>query len=727
MRATSIVVCLALVLSCVSAADVLSVTVWNSWRPTNRVTFVREQYDRLYAVAGGAVVVWDISERRYVEWDERDGLGRCGSDVVVAEPDGSFWAVSTELVHIRDGTVLDRVFLGYLVSCSDIELDHQGTVWVAGSYGLFWYDGEYLDRSWRWGAAGSLTIGQDGSVWAATEAGLVRYCDGGWSCHNPPGQTVSFSLVEMDAGGEVWAVGRRLDWEAARRLYRFDGDRWDEFFIQPQDWHPTGIAIDSGGLIWMSCWEGVIVFDRRDWMSFSSIDGQPLTELECVCASEDGQSIWLGTRCDGLYRVRGDQVERWLTDAPITSSPCAVAMEKNKLWAGMDRTRLASYSEGRWEMVTLVPDAGYYSWIDSISVSPDGTKWLCCYGIGLLKYAEGAVSIYDSSNSPLGQYLGPVKAAADGTVWVWDSWNGLWRFDGSQWTLHDSATGFPLFDVVAISEAPDGTLWVAGTPGICSFDGSEWRHYGQDNSPIQDEYRLYSIACGPDGAVYVGSFGFLFCLRGSEWSVYHPGNSPLVEGRIDALAATEDGLVWIGMGHPEITLYRLKGGNWQSFTPDDSPLLSRRSITAMAAWKGHIWFSSRAGLSYRREVPGELRVYLSVERQGAYHRGRSVRAQLVLRASCENPIGDVWGDVYLWVECPDGSCYFLPSLSQEPERLARKVHFPDGLKLDNLPIFTCDASSVPPGRYTFRLIIMNRNSKTEPLSNIASCEWEFEK
>ncbi|RLC46281.1 MAG: hypothetical protein DRH70_05825 [Candidatus Coatesbacteria bacterium] len=95
-------------------------------------------------------------------------------------------------------------------------------------------------------------------------------------------------------------------------------------------------------------------------------------------------------------------------------------------------------------------------------------------------------------------------------------------------------------------------------------------------------------------------------------------------------------------------------------------------------------------------------------------------------AACKNQVGDVWGDVYLWVECPDGSYYFLPTLSQDPQRLARKVHFAEALRLEDIPVFSCDVTSVPPGRYTFKMIIMNRNSTSEPLSNIASCEWQFE-
>jgi len=62
----------------------------------------------------------------------------------------------------------------------------------------------------------------------------------------------------------------------------------------------------------------------------------------------------------------------------------------------------------------------------------------------------------------------------------------------------------------------------------------------------------------------------------------------------------------------------------------------------------------------------------------------------------------------------------------EPARLARKVHFTEGLRMENVPVFSCDVTSVPPGRYTFKMIIMNRNSTSEPLSNIASCEWQFE-
>lgn len=708
-----------------------AVVVWEDWTAGNEIHSVREEKGQLLVGTAGGLVVWDVRERSYAKYDERDGLADNWVRCAAAGPEGVIWVGTMHgLSRLRNGSVDETQIEGMASMVSDLEVGQDGTVWIGTDFeGIYWYDGQTIGQT-RFGSGGrcwitSLAIDRDGCVWVTTWGqGLKRYSAGLWQTFTPPSASAYLNDVEVDPDGGVWVLE---SCEPEDLLHHYGAGQWQTYALRPGEWPLLEMSIDGSGIIWLLCGDGLVRFDGQNAELFSAIGG---CSLAMVCSSiapgVDEEGIWVGLANDGLLRIQDMQPQAWVTEDPITRSyGNALAMEQDKLWVGMDRTHLASYSEGQWEMAELVPGASVESDVKSISVGPDGTKWACSEEDGLLAYDGRDTVVYNWMNSPLCYYYGPVFVGADGAVWVDGYVPGLHRFGEDGWELFEYGVDFPLTSVSAIRQSTDGFLWFGGVAGACSFDGESWTHYTVGNSGLPDD-AVQALACSSDGRVWFGTSGGLAVLDGSIWTTYDAANSGLPSNSVTALAASDNDTVWTGTAGNGLASF--DGSQWIGYRPDNSPVIDL-SVHEIVNGNDAVWISTAGGLCCRREVVGSVELSLSASSERGASEGEEPPWSqcLSVRATCVNEVGDVWGDVYLWVECPDSSYYFLPSLSQEPSRLARKLHFAEDLNVQDVPVFSRDADCVPAGRYVFKLVIMNRNSTTEPLSNIASCEWTFNK
>jgi hypothetical protein len=141
--------------------------------------------------------------------------GWCWAEQRLVGPDGSLWMVTESdagpRVHQTDGvawSVVDRPRERYVAS---IALAADRTLWAAGD-GVAWLDGD----EWRTSLGGiefqTMTIGGDGSVWAAEhcwgcstdEARLWHMVDGLWNVE----ERMHVERLTTAPDGTVWTIGR---------------------------------------------------------------------------------------------------------------------------------------------------------------------------------------------------------------------------------------------------------------------------------------------------------------------------------------------------------------------------------------------------------------------------------------------------------------------------------------------------------------------------------------
>ena len=229
-----------------------------------------------------------------------------------------------------------------------------------------------------------VVVGSDGTVWTGGSGWIARF-DGSWT---------TFSAPEgpMAAGpdGAVWTAFGESD------LARFDGSEWQTFEVPLSldqgvtvPW--TGILdVAADGIVWAGTnnFKGVFAFDGANWTHYMSVDGLPAPLSGTVAAAPDG-TVWVGS----------------------------VSLN-DSLGAGAARF--------------------------------DGSTW----------------KVYTTADGLLDD-VPDVAVGANGTVWAIHQ-NGVSRFDGDTWTAFPGIEGFGMFAAVDAS----GTLWMpARAGGVIGFDG----------------------------------------------------------------------------------------------------------------------------------------------------------------------------------------------------------------------------------------------------------------
>jgi len=297
-----------------------------------------------------------------------------------------------------------------------------------------------------------------GAMWAATDAGLVRWTPDG------VGQVVSASLGFGDDGREAVAVapdGTLWIGGGGVAHARISGERLQQLgFYDRDDGLGTGavrvVFVDTDGSIWaggspdsgrpppLSHFDGKPGPDGRAWRTLDvPLNDATLATLQLSFWSifrSDDRSLWLGLARDGLLRWDGT---RWTHFPPLPASQSAcddvrvrrvLADRRGTLWAAASCQGVLRFdaNSGRWQAVAL----GHAGAAKAMTRFANGDLWVA-----------GAEFVARSAD------------------------------DGQTWSIVGSAAEGIFADASAIVEGPDGRAWLADYGGgISIFDGSQWRH-----------------------------------------------------------------------------------------------------------------------------------------------------------------------------------------------------------------------------------------------------------
>jgi signal transduction histidine kinase/CheY-like chemotaxis protein/streptogramin lyase len=233
---------------------------------------------------------------------------------VAADRDGTICAggMSGDVLCLEQGRGAARVYgrasglSGQFVSC--LRFDHQGTLWVASSGGV--YRGRRMPQGLHFDAlplptafpslqARMFSFGSGGRVWFATNEGVALLGGGQWRMFTRGdgllGQQVS-SVVE-GPDGTVWLTyGESLG--LARLDPRVSPPRIEHFPTHGSGAGYLGffIGTDRRGWIWAGTDKGVDVFDGAHWNHYGRQDGLLSDECnEFGFFPDPNGSVWIST------------------------------------------------------------------------------------------------------------------------------------------------------------------------------------------------------------------------------------------------------------------------------------------------------------------------------------------------------------------------------------------------------------------------------------------------
>ncbi len=247
-----------------------------------------------------------------------EGLPAGEIQVMAKSADDRLWFGTTtgQLLLVLPGQRRAR-WVANVPQMRKLFVDSSGRLWICGNTGIDWIaPGETrLEQATLPAGVGEITdAGQDreGTLWFATQGGLLRWSNGNWSLlkvEDP--QHSGLSSITPVGDGWMWAGGASHGLVHLHvRGSRVDHAQWvtdPNLGVAGVDFTQT----DSRGWLWVGTDEGFVLFDGRSWRRFTQPDGLIWndTDQNAEFMDEDG-SAWIGTSGGLTHVLKPEQLMR---------------------------------------------------------------------------------------------------------------------------------------------------------------------------------------------------------------------------------------------------------------------------------------------------------------------------------------------------------------------------------------------------------------------------------
>jgi ligand-binding sensor domain-containing protein/signal transduction histidine kinase len=705
--------------------------------------------------------------------------------------------------HMQDG-----VFSG---APHAITQTADGYIWIGTDAGLVRFDGvrfvpwEPPDNRSAISAVYSLLGGRDGTLWIGTAAGLKalkndRLIDFTDARHR-------INAILEDHAGTVWVARSRTGSDHAGGICQVVSEQIRCFGTSGGMGLPYAgpLAEDSLGNLWIGSSTELLRWSRQSWNAYFRTELKPyeaLAGVEALAVARDQSiwvgfdnkqlglerivegvsrpavlpgidasrlrvstlfvdrhdSLWIGTGDDGLYRIRGSEVDHFVKEDGLTGNSVVGLHEdaEDNLWVvtakGLDifrdiRVATVSTSEG------LSSDH-----VQSVLAARDGSVWIGNYDSLDVLRGNKVTSIRERDGLP-GHRVTSLWEDHAGRIWV-----GVDRtlniYEHGKFRSIPGRDGQALGIVAAISEDTDRNIWVVTAPGLGQ------RVFRIAGDRVMQEFNVSEIpetrvlAPDPRGGLWLGLYnGSLAHYRAGNFEIVAKDLSPR---NILSLAIDSDDSVWVATRNG---LYRYSDGVLKRLGLTNG-LPCEQIAAVIKDDQGALWLYSKCGVVsiaaseldrwwQHPESQIQTRAFDALE-------GAQVSTSTFLPQLSKSPDGRLWftndtilqsvdprhlndnhrvPPVHIEQAIADGKTYpagqavRLPARTRDVEidytalsfRVPQKVRFRYKLEGRNRdwqdagPRRQVFFSDLPPGPYTFRVIASNNDG----VWNDTGASWTF--
>ena len=229
------------------------------------------------------------------------------------------------------------------------------------------------------------------------------------------------------------------------------------------------------------------------------------------------------------------------------------------LWLGSDDGRVVEYNPDNGATIAIANERNIYQ----IFVDQSGRVWILSdNGLFFVNRDQGRPSLQrpPSEADPQARFFRAVQDATGAILFTSD--RGIFRFEGGRWSRIKLPSFYRSCYNAQIALGKDNSFWISGTsPPLLRFrlNNTEAIVLDQVSVPTLASGNVYLVASDLRGWIWAGTDTGVDVFNGSEWR--HIGQEDgLIWNDIDtgALLSEQDGSVWIGTSaglshdlHPE--------------------------------------------------------------------------------------------------------------------------------------------------------------------------------
>lgn len=543
----------------------------------------------------------------FVPWPLNDGTpSQRLVRALLAASDGSLWIASSSVERMLHGHVTvygprDGLSAGPVSALAE---EPDGTVW-AGSP-----DGALRFRHGRWeraadglphASASRTYTDRRGGVWVASSLGAF---------HRPLGVAgfervtdYAVNTFDVDSRGEVWTADVRHGVQRHGRhavvLSRFVGQR-GMTLLRDRD---GNLWVGTVGLGVWRLTTGESGVSRAELLS--SLDpSRAQISAQALLEDRDG-NLWIATGQELVKVTDNDVTMVTRADGLPDGDLAAVAVTKDRIvWAATSQGlySVRAVAPGRFVVRRELPDS-----VTALHVDADDHLWLATfysrsahYEVGT--FARGAFSPVRLPPDALRAPIGALTTDGRGALWMCDPMQGLLRWNGEHVDRFDSVGDLGRVLCSSADRESATRNWFGFTNGgVAVFDNDVFRTF----HPPQD---ATGVALDDPATVHVQE-------NGSVWFSTRRALTHVVNGKAvpvgdfatylsSALLEDRDGSLWTGVARGILRISVPRGGGGPEFRLFDEAnglvgLVGRRlgGPTAARSPDGRLWFATSRGLA----------------------------------------------------------------------------------------------------------------------------------
>jgi signal transduction histidine kinase/ligand-binding sensor domain-containing protein len=333
-----------------------------------------------------------------------------GSEVMALTKDQQF----THIANLPDASAVTA-----------IHEDRQQALWICThSEGLFRLHGNTISRiPTSYPRVNCVTEDHEGNIWVGTPGGGLNLVMPRIVKLHGDESGLPFTVIQSiayDSSGSLWAVSQ------AGKVARKESGPWRYFDEAKGAGWASCVAADSEGGTWIGTRsEGLLRVKGDIRESYGMGHGLAANHVRSVLVARNGD-VWIAT--DGpfkLHRMRGGVISQIPYDGPVEAIRALAEASDGSLWFGTSDGHLFHVDDT--DSATKFPLEDISS-IRTLYATDDGSLWIGFAGEGLGHIKDGQYTRITTSDGLFNDYISQILHDEKGSLWITSN-RGLFQVD----------------------------------------------------------------------------------------------------------------------------------------------------------------------------------------------------------------------------------------------------------------------------------------------------------